>query len=210
MSFGKTGYRDGGNRGGHDRFQWDQVKEDKYRENYLGHSLKVRAWVWPCGCIGGVGKRGWDVDIIDPSRRQSGSLSHTHTHTHDARGTRQAPVGRWQKGKDLQWYTKAGKRATTAEEQAEARRAELAEIRQRDEDLINEALGLAPKRQCVHTYIRIYIIYINMYYMYIILYYYIICIIYIFIYIIILYVYYIVLLYYKHACARLSCRLSRP
>jgi hypothetical protein len=43
MSFGKTGYRDGGNRGGHDRFRWDQVKEDKHRENYLGHSLKVRS-----------------------------------------------------------------------------------------------------------------------------------------------------------------------
>lgn len=47
MSFGKTGYRDGGNRGGHDRFKWDQVKEDKYRENYLGHSLKVRV----CACV---------------------------------------------------------------------------------------------------------------------------------------------------------------
>lgn len=51
MSFGpKTGYRDGGNRGGHDRFRWDSVKEDKYRENYLGHSLKVRAFgSWESG-----------------------------------------------------------------------------------------------------------------------------------------------------------------
>lgn len=56
MSFGKTGYRDGGNRGGHDRFRWDSVKEDKYRENYLGHSLKVRCvfvYVAVCVCVWG-------------------------------------------------------------------------------------------------------------------------------------------------------------
>ena len=26
----------GGTRGGKDQFQWDEVKEDKHRENYLG------------------------------------------------------------------------------------------------------------------------------------------------------------------------------
>eukprot|EP00871_Galdieria_phlegrea_P000853 jgi/Galph1/1769/GphlegSOOS_G436.1 len=35
---GTTGRREG-NRGGRDQFSWEQVKEDKYRENYLGHSL---------------------------------------------------------------------------------------------------------------------------------------------------------------------------
>jgi hypothetical protein len=28
-----------GNRGGRDQFSWEKVKEDKYRENYLGHSI---------------------------------------------------------------------------------------------------------------------------------------------------------------------------
>ena len=31
----------GGNRGGQGLFKWDDVKSDKHRENYLGHSLKA-------------------------------------------------------------------------------------------------------------------------------------------------------------------------
>ncbi|OQR85022.1 T-complex protein 1 subunit zeta [Achlya hypogyna] len=92
MSFGKTNYRFGGTRGGQDQFKWDDVKNDKYRENYLGHSLN-------------------------------------------------APVGRWAKGKDLTWYAK-GKTDQNA-----ALAEEIALARQRDEDLMNEALGIAPKRR---------------------------------------------------------------
>ena len=32
-----------GTRGGRDQFKWDDVKLDKHRENYLGHSLQVCA-----------------------------------------------------------------------------------------------------------------------------------------------------------------------
>ncbi|KAG5456437.1 MAG: kinase phosphorylation protein-domain-containing protein [Olpidium bornovanus] len=78
----------GGVRGGQDQFSWDNVKEDKYRECYLGHSLK-------------------------------------------------APVGRWQKGKDLTWYAK------NRDEDALSRsRAELIAIKQAEEDAMAEALGL--------------------------------------------------------------------
>lgn len=84
----------GGVRGGRDQFTWDDVKVDKHRENYLGHSIK-------------------------------------------------APVGRWQKGKDLYWYTR-DKKSQNAE--MEAAREEIKRIKEEEEQAMREALGLAPKR----------------------------------------------------------------
>lgn len=38
-----------GVRGGRDQFKWQQVKEDKYRENYLGNSLMAPVGRWQTG-----------------------------------------------------------------------------------------------------------------------------------------------------------------
>lgn len=38
---GRTGYREGGTRGGRDQFNWDSVKQDRFRDYYLGASLKT-------------------------------------------------------------------------------------------------------------------------------------------------------------------------
>ncbi|XP_010031287.2 multiple myeloma tumor-associated protein 2 [Eucalyptus grandis] len=84
----------GGVRGGRDQFSWDDVKADKHRENYIGHSLK-------------------------------------------------APVGRWQKGKDLHWYAR-DKKSMAAE--MEAAKDEIKRIKEQEEQAMREALGLAPKR----------------------------------------------------------------
>ncbi|KAI4351345.1 hypothetical protein L6164_005719 [Bauhinia variegata] len=84
----------GGVRGGRDQFSWDDVKVDKHRENYLGHSIK-------------------------------------------------ASVGRWQKGKDLFWYTR-DKNSANAE--MEAAKEEIKRIKEEEEQAMREALGLAPKR----------------------------------------------------------------
>jgi hypothetical protein len=84
-------------RGGRAEFSWDAVKEDKDRENYLGHSLM-------------------------------------------------APVGRWQRGKDLTWYAKGDSNESMTED--EQRKEEIKRIKQAEEDAIAAALGLpVPNRE---------------------------------------------------------------
>ena len=71
----------GGTRGGKDQFNWDDVKGDKDREYYLGHSLK-------------------------------------------------ASVGRWQRGKDILWYTREkGKDGGAQMSDADRAKAEIAAIK---------------------------------------------------------------------------------
>ena len=46
---GQGAYRTGGTRGGADQFKWDSVKDEKHRENYLGHSLHASVGRWQRG-----------------------------------------------------------------------------------------------------------------------------------------------------------------
>lgn len=92
-----SGLRKGdSSRGGAAEFSWDQVKDDKDRENYLGHSLM-------------------------------------------------APVGRWQRNKDLNWYAKGD--ANDAMSAEEIRKEEIRRIKEAEQDALSEALGfpVAPR-----------------------------------------------------------------
>ncbi|XP_068593697.1 multiple myeloma tumor-associated protein 2 [Cebidichthys violaceus] len=79
--------RSGGVRGGQDQFNWDDVKVDKHRENYLGNSLM-------------------------------------------------APVGRWQKGKDLSWYSRDKKTG-----EALTKEDEIAAVKAAEHEALMAALG---------------------------------------------------------------------
>lgn len=60
-----------------------------------------------------------------------------------------APVGRWQKNKDLSWYARAEDAHLTAEErevkESERKREELRKIKEAEEDALARAMGLPVK-----------------------------------------------------------------
>jgi len=54
-----------------------------------------------------------------------------------------APVGRWQKNRDLSWYAKDGSPADRSAAE-EARKEEIRRIKEAEQDALSEALGYAP------------------------------------------------------------------
>lgn len=53
-----------------------------------------------------------------------------------------APVGRWQKGKDLSWYAKSDSKETDGDGLVDERQEELRRVKQAEEEAMAKALGL--------------------------------------------------------------------
>ncbi|KIX09375.1 uncharacterized protein Z518_00454 [Rhinocladiella mackenziei CBS 650.93] len=93
------------------------------------------------GSRGGRGEFKWS-DVETSSHREN-YLGHSLM----------APVGRWQKGRDLNWYAKAGAEPEIGEDAAakaaRERREEIQRVKQAEEDALASALGLpvAPRGQ---------------------------------------------------------------
>ncbi|POV99388.1 hypothetical protein PSTT_13834 [Puccinia striiformis] len=83
------------------------------------------------GTRGGQGDFKW-TDVADDKDREN-YLGHSIL----------APVGRWQKNKDITWYNKDGG-AIDEDERLRAKREEIARIKAAEEDALSAALGFKP------------------------------------------------------------------
>jgi hypothetical protein len=61
-----------------------------------------------------------------------------------------APVGRWQKGRDLNWYAKTDAEGNEVSE-ADARKEEIRKVKQAEEEALAKALGIEPPQSAANN-----------------------------------------------------------
>jgi len=124
---GKTHYRTGGTRGGADRFDWNDVKSDTYRENYIGHSLKAPIGRWYAN--------GKDHLWWTKKKETSGSDSDSDSEEDEAR----------RKHGKKRRRRKKKKRRKDRDLERNEKDDEIKQLKKLEEDMMAQALGLKPK-----------------------------------------------------------------
>mmetsp|Transcript_3558 Transcript_3558/g.4474 ORF Transcript_3558/g.4474 Transcript_3558/m.4474 type:complete len:295 (-) Transcript_3558:1773-2657(-) len=139
---GKTHYRSGGTRGGADRFDWNDVKSDTYRENYIGHSLHA-----PIGrhYAGGKDHLWWtkqktkdddDNDAKEKEKSRKRDSKKRKGHKNEKKDRKRKKRFREERGRSI-----------SDSDQDQERENEKLQMKKMEEEMMAQALGLAPKRE---------------------------------------------------------------
>jgi hypothetical protein len=145
----------GGNRGGHDRFNWDDVKNDKFRWA-LARSLSLSVSLslllsLSLSCSLSVGLLPARGGLRERPRAHIPTLAHANLPVAHPTLLREnylghslhGQIGRWTttaRGSDLTWWSEGRSQLNRSEAEEVQRKAEMKLVKEQEEDAMREAM----------------------------------------------------------------------